>query len=82
MVPFLLKKANIAKSSYNKSVAQIILRWDLQHGVVTIPKTTKEHRMIENASIFDFSLTEEEMERINRLNKNERVGPDPDHFDF
>lgn len=67
---------------YNKSVAQIILRWDLQHGVITIPKTTKEHRMVENASIFDFSLTEEEMERIDNLNKNERVGPDPDHFDF
>ncbi|AXM88177.1 aldo/keto reductase [Anoxybacillus ayderensis G10] len=69
-------------TKYNKSVAQIILRWDLQHGVVTIPKTTKEHRMVENASIFDFSLTEEEMERIDNLNKNERVGPDPDHFDF
>ncbi|MBW9217334.1 aldo/keto reductase [Anoxybacillus ayderensis] len=67
---------------YNKSVAQIILRWDLQHGVITIPKTTKEHRMVENESIFDFSLTEEEMERIDNLNKNERVGPDPDHFDF
>jgi methylglyoxal/glyoxal reductase len=69
-------------NKYNKSVAQVILRWDLQNGVVTIPKTTKEHRIIENASIFDFKLTEEDMERIDGLNQNHRVGPDPDNFDF
>jgi methylglyoxal/glyoxal reductase len=69
-------------NKYNKSVAQVILRWDLQNGVVTIPKTTKEHRIIENASIFDFELTEEDMERIDGLNQNHRVGPDPDNFDF
>ncbi|MBH8605341.1 aldo/keto reductase [Thermoactinomyces sp. CICC 10522] len=67
---------------YGKSVAQIILRWDLQHGVVTIPKSTKEHRIIENGSVFDFELTKEEMERIDVLNQNHRVGPDPDNFDF
>ncbi|MEN1987937.1 aldo/keto reductase [Paenibacillus hubeiensis] len=65
-----------------KSVAQIILRWDLQNGVVTIPKSTKEHRIIENASIFDFELTKEEMDRISGLNENVRVGPDPDNFNF
>ncbi|EZP77217.1 2,5-diketo-D-gluconic acid reductase [Parageobacillus genomosp. 1] len=69
-------------NKYNKSVAQVILRWDLQNGVVTIPKTTKEHRIIENASVFDFELTEEDMERIDGLNQNHRVGPDPDNFDF
>ncbi|WP_284035823.1 aldo/keto reductase [Neobacillus sp. 114] len=67
---------------YNKSVAQVILRWDLQNGVVTIPKSTKEHRIVENASVFDFVLTEEDMKRINGLNQNHRVGPDPDNFDF
>lgn len=67
---------------HGKSVAQVILRWDLQHGVITIPKSTKEHRIIENASIFDFELTLEEMEQIDALNQNHRVGPDPDHFDF
>ncbi|MDE8564839.1 aldo/keto reductase [Anoxybacillus rupiensis] len=67
---------------HNKTVAQIILRWDLQKGVVTIPKTTKEQRMMENASIFDFALTKEEVEQIDRLNQNRRVGPDPDNFDF
>lgn len=69
-------------TKYNKSVAQVILRWDLQNGVVTIPKSTKEHRIIENANVFDFELTKEDMERIDDLNQNHRVGPDPDNFDF
>lgn len=67
---------------HGKSVAQIILRWDLQHGVVTIPKSTKEKRIIENASIFDFELSQADMDRIDGLNQNLRVGPDPDNFDF
>ncbi|MCH6266392.1 aldo/keto reductase [Neobacillus citreus] len=67
---------------YYKSVAQVILRWDLQNGVVTIPKSTKEHRIVENAEVFDFMLTEEDMKRIDGLNQNHRVGPDPDNFDF
>ncbi|MFK9094750.1 aldo/keto reductase [Bacillus salipaludis] len=71
----------IAKK-YNKTVAQVILRWDLQNGVVTIPKSTKEHRIVENSTIFDFELTTEDIQQINTLNKNHRVGPDPDNFDF
>ncbi|UUZ82474.1 aldo/keto reductase [Paenibacillus sp. P26] len=67
---------------HGKSVAQIILRWDLQHGVVTIPKSTKEHRLAENAAVFDFELSPGEMEQIDGLNRNHRVGPDPDNFDF
>ncbi|MED4224040.1 aldo/keto reductase [Neobacillus cucumis] len=67
---------------YNKSTAQIILRWDLQNGVVTIPKSTKEHRIIENAAIFDFELSQADMEQLDGLNQNLRVGPDPDNFDF
>ncbi|MED1784928.1 aldo/keto reductase [Brevibacillus fortis] len=67
---------------YEKSVAQVIIRWDLQNGVVTIPKSTKEHRIIENASVFDFELSKEDMEMIHALNQNLRVGPDPDNFDF
>jgi len=69
-------------SKYGKSIAQVILRWDLQQGVVTIPKSIKEHRIIENAAIFDFELTAEDMSRIDALNENHRVGPDPDNFDF
>ncbi|WP_160724338.1 aldo/keto reductase [Bacillus sp. USDA818B3_A] len=69
-------------NKYNKSTAQVILRWDLQNGVVTIPKSTKEHRIIENADLFDFELTKAEMDQLNKLNQNLRVGPDPDNFDF
>lgn len=67
---------------HGKSIAQVILRWDLQHEVITIPKSTKEHRIIENAAIYDFELTRAEMDRIDALNENRRVGPDPDNFDF
>lgn len=67
---------------HGKSIAQVILRWDLQRGIVTIPKSTKEHRILENGSIFDFELTNEDMAAINSMNQNLRVGPDPDNFDF
>ncbi|RIV06366.1 aldo/keto reductase [Priestia flexa] len=69
-------------SKHNKSTAQVILRWDVQNGVITIPKSTKEHRIIQNADIFDFKLTSDEMKQIDALNQNHRVGPDPDNFDF
>ncbi|WP_430487519.1 aldo/keto reductase [Priestia flexa] len=69
-------------AKHNKSTAQVILRWDVQNGVITIPKSTKEHRIIQNADIFDFELTSDEMQEIDALNQNHRVGPDPDNFDF
>ncbi len=69
-------------AKHGKSVAQVILRWDLQNEIVTIPKSTKEHRIVENSSVFDFQLTDEEMIKIDGLNQNHRVGPDPDNFDF
>ena len=71
----------IAKK-YNKSTAQIILRWDLQNEVVTIPKSIKEHRIIENANIFDFELSADDMKAIQALNEDRRVGPNPDNFNF
>nr|WP_186321385.1 aldo/keto reductase [Bacillus sp. FJAT-22090] len=69
-------------NKHGKSVAQIILRWDLQNGIITIPKSTKAHRIAENANVFDFELSIEEMEQIDNLNQHHRVGPDPDNFDF
>ncbi len=69
-------------AKYNKSVAQVILRWNLQNGVVTIPKSTNEGRIVENSQVFDFELTEEDMQQISALNEDRRVGPDPDNFDF
>ncbi|MCY8371262.1 aldo/keto reductase [Bacillus haynesii] len=67
---------------HGKTTAQVILRWDLQNGVITIPKSTKAERIAQNADIFDFELTIEEMKQIDGLNENTRVGPDPDNFDF
>lgn len=67
---------------YDKSPAQIVLRWDLQREVVAIPKSVNPQRIKENANIFDFVLSLEDMEQINQLNENKRFGPDPDNFDF
>lgn len=67
---------------YGKTPAQIVLRWDLQSEVVTIPKSVKEHRIVENADIFDFELSEDDMEDIDNLNQNRRFGSDPDNFNF
>ena len=80
----LLEDQTIAKiaEKYGKSNTQVILRWDIQSGVVTIPKSVRKERMIQNADIFDFSLTEEEIEVINAMNLDKRVGPDPAEFDF
>jgi diketogulonate reductase-like aldo/keto reductase len=68
--------------SYQKTPAQVLLRWHLQRGVITIPKSVNKSRIRENASIFDFSLSDEEMHLINELDKDRRFGPDPDNFDF
>lgn len=71
----------IAKK-YNKTTAQVVLRWDLQNQVITIPKSTNEGRLVENIDIFGFNLSKDDMDRIDSLNKDLRVGPDPDNFDF
>ncbi|PMQ02368.1 MAG: 2,5-diketo-D-gluconic acid reductase [Dictyoglomus sp. NZ13-RE01] len=61
---------SIAKK-YNKTVAQVILCWLIQRGIVAIPKTVHRERMIENISIFDFELSQEDMEKIAKLDKKE-----------
>ena len=66
---------------YNKSTAQIILRWDIQTGVVTIPKSVNPHRIAQNAEVFDFELSQEDMDKINALNQDQRMFADPDEFD-
>ena len=71
----------IAKN-HDKSPAQVVLRWHLQHDIIVIPKSIHEHRIIENSQIFDFSLSDKEMATIDSLNKIFRFGPDPDNFDF
>ncbi len=67
---------------YNKTPAQVVLRWHLQHEIVIIPKSVHDHRIRENAQIFDFSLSDEDMTKIDALNKNSRFGANPDSFDF
>lgn len=56
---------------YGKTVAQVILRWHLQRGVVVIPKSTHLERMKENFNVFDFELAQEDMDVISKLDKNE-----------
>ncbi|WP_221028855.1 aldo/keto reductase [Actomonas aquatica] len=65
-----------------KTIAQVVLRWDLQTGVVTIPKTAKAARLQENADIFDFELDATEMAAIAAMNRDERSGADPMNFSF
>jgi diketogulonate reductase-like aldo/keto reductase len=67
---------------YEKTAAQVVLRWDLQNEIVVIPKSVRESRIIENADIFDFQLALEDMERIDALNRDQRFLPDPDHINF
>lgn len=67
---------------YRKTVAQVVLRWDLQKGVITIPKSSKKERIISNAEIFDFELSEEDVKLIDSLDRGQRFGPDPNNFDF
>ncbi len=86
--PFMQGKVfglNICKElaeKYNKSVAQVILRWNLQKGVVTIPKSVHKNRIVANAAIFDFELSKEDVAYLDSLDRGERIGPHPDHFDF
>lgn len=67
---------------YGKTPVQITLRWDIQKGVVTIPKSVTPERIIANADIFDFELTPKDMAKIDSLDKNGRIGGHPDHITF
>lgn len=67
---------------YKKTISQITLRWDIQMGVVTIPKSVTPNRIKENTEIFDFEISLEDMDKIASLNKEERIGPDPDEITF
>lgn len=67
---------------YNKTPAQVVLRWNLQHGVIPIPKSAKPHRILENSQIFDFKLEESDVALIDALDQRRRLGADPNNFDF
>ena len=67
---------------YGKSNAQIILRWNVQKDVVTIPKSTNQGRIQENIGVFDFEISSGDMDRIDALERGHRFGPDPYTFSF
>jgi diketogulonate reductase-like aldo/keto reductase len=69
-------------NKYNKTPAQVVLRWDVQQNVIVIPKSVTPERIRENIAIFDFELTDDEIQAISDLDIGKRIGPDPDNFDF
>ena len=76
--PILLELAR----KYGKTPAQIVLRWHIQNNVVIIPKSVRKNRILENSRIFDFSLSADDMGKCDSLNRNKRLGSDPDNFNF
>lgn len=67
---------------YGKTPVQLVLRWNLQKGVITIPKSANRDRIQSNADIFDFQILPEDITFLDGLDRNHRFGPDPDTFDF
>ncbi len=67
---------------YSKTPAQIVLRWNVERGLIVIPKSSNPGRQKENLDVFDFELTVKDIEQINSLNKDMRVGPHPDEVGF
>jgi 2,5-diketo-D-gluconate reductase A len=59
----------------------VVLRWHVQIGNIVFPKSSTAERIRENYAIFDFELGDDEVETINRMERAERLGPDPDKFD-
>lgn len=63
-----------------KTPAQVVIRWNIENGLVTIPKSVTPERIEENIDVFDFALSDAQVKRINALNKNQRIGSDPAEF--
>jgi len=85
-----IMKGNVTKireiqelaKKYGKTEVQVVLRWDIQKSVVTIPKSVTPERIISNADIFDFELEPEDMAKIDALDKGRRIGGHPDTINF
>lgn len=75
----LLKKL---EKKYNKTFVQIILRWHVQNGVIPLVRSMSKEHQLENFSIFDFELSQEDMSAIDAININSRLRYDPDNCDF
>jgi diketogulonate reductase-like aldo/keto reductase len=66
---------------HGKTPAQVSLRWILQRGITTIPKSVHAERVAENADVFDFALADDEMRAVDALDTSERIGPHPDTYE-
>lgn len=69
-------------AGYNKSVAQLCIRWCLQHEVLPLPKSVHEERILQNADVFDFTISDEDMNKIDALEELGFSGSHPDRVDF
>ena len=65
-----------------KTTAQVTLRWHIQRGDIVFPKSVTRSRVEENFQLFDFELTDADIQAVTALNKDHRTGPDPDTFDY
>lgn len=72
----------VIAEAHGVTVAQVVLRWMLQRGVVTLPKSITPSRIAENRDLYDFELTDEDVAAINTMDRGDRVGPDPGNFNF
>jgi diketogulonate reductase-like aldo/keto reductase len=75
--PKLVAIAKKYSSAATKSTAQILIRWGLQHQLVVIPKSSSRRRIFENAEVFDFEISPEDMQLLDNLNENLRTCWDP-----
>jgi 2,5-diketo-D-gluconate reductase A len=66
----------------DRSPAQVVLRWHLQRGEIIIPKSVTPSRIAENFALFDFELTDGQMARIAQLDRDGRIGPNPEEFSY
>ncbi|WP_270521500.1 aldo/keto reductase family protein [Megamonas funiformis] len=67
---------------YNKTISQIIFRWNYQNNIIVIPKTSHKNRLIENIDFFDFEISSEDIKKIDLINCDFRVRHNPDTCDF
>ena len=68
--------------AHGKTPGQVVIRWHLQLGNVVIPKSVTPKRIEENFDVFDFELSSDEMSAIESLDRDQRIGPDPDEFEL